>query len=418
MAKKIKAITKGTLLLVPIIFLVIFFTISPNVASQTVPEQVIDEIDLECIDPDCIEEIPLPVEIIDILDEITEPEPITSDDDTITQIIDEITPSPLTFGISRIYTHADGLIEQSDVTTQELTLQSFITEKGSFQNLITTDMAIQIDIMTDKQVLDGRLTIAYLIDGESNSVLQRTQEFNGVPQDGKFVINTQGFIVGDLLKSITKPRASIITVEIVMIEAFVLLEGEERFAITEQTPIYTIMMQRDLDKIISTDEKGNPVKIFPTDDTLKICSAWSNVRYGEAKCSSSTKGRCNRYTTSPVSWVDRPLLGAIVVKDSAGNILASTNPISPVMGFAGLDGIRSDSTQRHTIRVSLAICPLDIQIQSAGTYTVQITSPQNDEFTFKTPRSQKNYVWTCTGGDTGLRLPAGFSTPITCNYPK
>ena len=63
---------------------------------------------INCIDPECIEEIPLTTEILKLL-EITESEPITSVDDVVTQIIDEITTTnQLSLGISRIYTHEDG----------------------------------------------------------------------------------------------------------------------------------------------------------------------------------------------------------------------------------------------------------------------------------------------------------------------
>jgi len=306
----------------------------PTIASQIAEDEFIDEIVLDCIDPECEEEIPLPPEVEEILDEITEPEPpVTSDDDPITQIEDELVPPVLTIGVTRIYTHEDGVTEKSDVITQELTLQSFlqsfttplqsfITEKGSFRNLLNSNMTVQLDVITDKQVLDGRVTLTYLINGEKS--FQTTHTFKGVSQDEKFVLKTKGFIIGEMFKTITKPRASFGTIEVEMTEMFVFLEGEENFAITEPIIIYTVDVQRDLDKIISTNEKGNPVKIFPTDDTLKICSVMSNAKYAKAQCTSSTKGKCNRFRLPITSWTDRPELGAIVIKDKTGNILAST----------------------------------------------------------------------------------------------
>jgi len=263
----------------------------------------------------------------------------------------------------------NGLIEQ------ELFIQTdpnvSISGTAKFQLLIgeqrifQTPIQVSVDGITDEQ---GNLQINFI---SPTGVPSRTFtfQFNDFLDD--FPISTDPQII-----EITKVS---FTLEDILLD----VNGFE-FGLNS-TESFSMDIARDPNRIIITNESGERIKVFPTDDNLKVGSY-----NGSRKYKSCSRSRCTTYS---IVLPAKQMGGGNVF-----NILAS--------GETDLIASFQSSTGHVT--------KLNTFIQRDEVFRIDFISPAGT-VTFKTPEIQKNYVFYCrtvlSGGNSGDTLYCNYRDP-------
>lgn len=266
---------------------------------------------------------------------------------------------------------------------------SVITHNGIIRDLSAENLSYTFQISETDNILFGSILIEYVINGKSHFEKERYAIPSGIPKNGLIEITTTPKTIEKLAGSQTTGNVEII---LRVHELFVRNDGG-LYSLLSPTDIHTFNVALDVNQIIYTNESGTSVIIYPSDDKLVIQSVGA-MSYGAASCHSSTRGNCNSFIIA--SWVAYPTadVGAIQIFDSLGNKVFSRDSY---VGSTTLKTVKSGNGNKMLLDVLLNPVLVDIDIQRNSEYLIKVGSPQNYEFTIKTPKSQHNYHYTCDG---------------------
>lgn len=161
-----------------------------------------------------------------------------------------------------------------------------------------------------------------------------------------------------------------------VVSDFVLNIENFNFIIEEET-IFQMNIARDPNQIIIVNEEGGTLRIFPTDDRIRLCSQTGKFCWKQCWQNSPTFG-CQKYRTV-CTTVGAPLIGAwkFFKFDVDGNEILFEQGDS----FAKL-------------------CPLDTIVQRNEIYKFQIGSPTKATIKWKAPMEQESFLFSCTNSGT------------------
>lgn len=348
---------------------------------DTIPEH--DEIMEENPDIDPMD-IENPSEGIPLEDEPNFDEPVTSDDDILTQIGDENSNSTLpnpfptspTVGLLAEIT----LIDSNGLSTtqefrQEFISFAFLGEQESGRDFETGFIEIRMWIEGEPDVAyGGNGFFDFLVGGNSVDNGLATISTGGVTdQNGLLPIefalpsgqrsNVYTFSFEDNADRFPLNSRQIITVEV---KDFVILkELRDKFSII-LAEIFTMDILNSADAITFTNLEGGSEVAFPTDSSLKI----------------------SRNTMAGV--LPKVAMGAITVTDPNGLIVAGAPATTAQLcGLAVAEGHRCSS------RFGASEFLIDVLLARDTTYNIKITDPTALDFDVTFPLSQKNLDFSC-----------------------
>ena len=297
-----------------------------------------------------------------------------SNDSILQQIIDEaeIIPNQKVVISRHIMSDIFPFSESTvDISELELTESlSFITIEDEFDDISNHKLSW---IFNTENIEFGSLIYEILINNKIQS--EHTIEFT------TNTIQTEPIIISELLSSSADGEA---IVELKIKKLFV--KTDKPYYLPEPTTINTLTFDNQPNKILVLQETGESVKIYPEDDKIQIWLSASDISYRKGQCQSSTGGSCYRYSYALATASPRPAIGEITVLDSIGNQIAQTTAIEE-------NGSKTWINYRESLPSTKA---LELDLQRNSHYTVKIGSPNNIEFIIDTPKSQQNFVYSCT----------------------
>jgi hypothetical protein len=245
---------------------------------------------------------------------------------------------------------------------------SFITIENEFDDITGQSLSYIFEM---ENVEFGALIVQTLV----NNKIKFTQEIDFTDN----IVETNPRLLSDLLSD---DGENIIELKITKL----FVRADKPFFLPEPITISTITLDNQPNQILITEESGQSIKVYPTDDQLQIFATASDITYRKGQCQSSTGGSCYRYSYALATASPRPEMGAITVLDSIGNQVAFSQAVD-----------ENDSKQWVNYRETLLPTKLiDVELQRNSQYTVKIGSPNNVEFIIDTPKSQQNFVYSCT----------------------
>jgi len=433
MAKKkgvSKTITFGGLGVVVVIGVATVFLIYPNILQEdtiiiTTVEEIIDEgidqgflqIPTPCFEiTDCMDGQPIiseehetnPIEeIIDptpTIDDPIEPELICEEgfekiDEQCIEIT-QPTPEPPTIEIVSNVTKIANNGERFTSSTSfniPLRLELFVEDtsnidfdQGFIENqlFLKTDVGLNIklnglfDILIDNQtILTNPIELSVQgISGQDGMISINFLSPTGIPSD-TFLFQINDHLDKFQTQGITKIEYKLLTVTASIDEFNYELDFEN---------IYSMDIFRDPNLITIIDEEGGVIRVFPTDDRIRLCSSASSYSYKTCSVNSPTFG-CQKYRTLTASisapsvgawsfFKQDPVTGIFVAEESGGSFIKS--------------------------------CPLDVMVQRDEVFRISVLNPNSGTVTWKTDPEQRNFLFSCVNS---FDRTTGTLTP-NCNY--
>lgn len=437
MAKKkgvSKTIVFGGLGVVIVIGVATVFLIYPNILQEdtitiTTVEEIIDEgidqgflqIPIPCFEiTDCMDGQPIiseehetnPIEeAIDptpTIDDPIEPEleaviideeVIEVDPITIEPIIEEPPPEPPTIEIVSNVTKIANSGERFTSSTSfniPLRLELFVEDtsnidfdQGFIENqlFLKTDVGLNIklnglfDVLIDNQtILTNPIEIsAQGISDQDGMISINFLSPTGIPSD-IFLFQIADHIDKFQTQGITKIEYKLLTITASIDEFNYELDFEN---------IYSMDIFRDPNLITITDEQGGVIRVFPTDDRIRLCSSTSSYSYKTCSVRSVRFG-CQTYRSYTAS-ISAPSVGAWS--------FFKQDPISGIFVAEQSGGSFINS------------CPLDVMVQRDEVFKISVLNPNSGTVTWKTDPEQRNFLFSCVN----KRNADGTLTP-NCNY--
>lgn len=155
--------------------------------------------------------------------------------------------------------------------------------------------------------------------------------------------------------------------------------------------IFQMDIFTDPNIILITNEEGGLIKVFPTDDNVKLCS--SAGKFCWKSCTQrSVRFGCLKYKTVCSIIATAPTIGA--------------------WDFLKLDktsGVFTTVTSGSSFSTS---CPLNEIVQRDEVYKLKISNPNGATITWKTEPEQRNFIFSCVSVQSVF---TGILT-TTCNY--
>ena len=326
---------------------------------------------------------------------------VTSNDSEINQIIEEnFEPkSELILSVKK-YNSQNNLVETKDLTSN---IFSFISEQdkivdfgnGRFDYSFTLkskpNIPIKLDLIIDV-ILDSKITSRILL------------EIEGITNDeGKIFarVNTQSGFTYSFLPAENKFVNGINTLELTLVKIEGTIDGKPQNS-TPNVKIYTSTLEYDENQIISKNEQGGYVKIYPSDSIFTFTSSQTRYPVGYTSCENVLRdGSCGKTAFNIVDIIIKPPVNpTIKITDQNGVEYKPTRNEINMVGGQNIEGkLFIQPTPTKTIQFVL---------QRANTYTVNISGEVTDSFTLELPKSQKNYDYSCLKNKDG---------GITCNFP-
>ena len=161
-----------------------------------------------------------------------------------------------------------------------------------------------------------------------------------------------------------------------VVSDFVLNIENFNFIIEEET-IFQMNIARDPNQIIIVNEEGGTLRIFPTDDRIRLCSQTGKFCWKQCWQNSPTFG-CQKYRTV-CTTVGSPIIGA--------------------WKFIKFDADRNEILFEQGDSFTNS-CPLDTIVQRNEIYKFQIGSPTKATIKWKAPMENESFLFSCTNSGT------------------
>ncbi len=311
-------------------------------------------------------------------------EPVTSDDDILTQIGDENSNSTLpnpfptspTVGLLAEITLIDSNgISTTQVFRQEFVSFEFLGEQATGRDFATGSIEVRMWIEGEPDVAyGGNGFYDFLVSGNSVDNGLTTISTGGVTdQDGLLNIefalpsgqrsNVYTFSFEDNVDRFPLNSRQTITAEV---RDFVILkELRDQFQIVI-AEIFSMDILNSADAITFTNLEGGTEIAFPTDSSLKISR---NTEVGK---------------------LPKVAMGAVTVTDPNGLIVAGAPATT-----AQLCGLAISTTHRCPSSFGGSDFLVDVLLARDTTYNIKITDPTPLDFDLTFPLSQKNFDFSC-----------------------
>jgi len=366
----------------------------------------------ERIEDQCFDGVPMD-QIEDMIEEITDEfeemveegsdlnQTQTSNDPPIEQIIDDITSATsinLILDVVKIDANNNRF---SSTFLTEIPALSFFIEEESNVDFTNGFIEFSIDLQTFANTnIDGSGKLDLLIGNQT--ILTEpidVRVLGTTDSDGKidvsFVSLTGATSIAPFLFSFENnmdkfPVQGVTKIELKLIDFQVQADSTNDFALSNAV-IFTMSIATNPNEIIVTDEQGELVRIFPTDDRFVIRSITSTFLARQTCVVTSSSGAgctaqyCRTYNVPPSTRCENSALyarGTVPAPQVSGIILFENGQfVKTVVG--GKNGIIFDEMLTRNTN-----------------YTITIADPPFT-FDFTTPKSQKNYDYKCTGTTIG-----------------
>lgn len=321
---------------------------------------------------------------------------VTSKDPPIKQIIDDITTATAV-NLSLDVVKIDANNNRFDTTfTTEIPAFAFFIEEETNIDFTNGFIEFSIDVETFANTnIDGSGKIDLLIANQTIlaepvdiQVLGTTDSDGNI--DASFISQTGAtsdrflFSFEDNMDKF--PTQGVTKLELKLVEFQVQADSTNDFALSNAV-IFTMSIATNPNEIIISDEQGELVRIFPTDDRFVIRSA--SVTHTGYMCqitSNSGAGCTAKYCRT---WIDPPRDSSICT--SFVNILTAGK--SPLPSITGINLFENGVFLKSVSGGSSGIV-FDEMLTRNTNYTITIADPQIT-FDFTTPKSQKNYDFKC-----------------------
>lgn len=269
---------------------------------------------------------------------------------------------------------------------------SFLTEKNQFTNYEDGKFVFQFYIKTDtpkkpfdldtnlKVVINDKQIKSYLISGGGLSDESKTGLLSVNSQDGLLLINL-GELESLLVNGDNKLE--------LLLENIKIMNSKEVVKTINSYKLYELILEKSESKTIILDEFGKPLKIYSSDIDFVVSSfATSSREIGN--CKTSWGGVC--YQSDVVKCVGKPApyVGNIVLKEKMSGKVVATSPYFDSNGGGYNAG---ECIAWFDIGGNL----LNTKLQRNNEYIIEIGSPQNITFEFKTPETKTSYYYRCSG---------------------
>jgi len=363
------------------------------IISEEVESNPIEEV----IDPTPTIDDPIEPELESI---IIDEEEVVVDPITIEPIIEELPPEPPIVEIVSNVTKISNTGERFTSSTSfnvPLRLELFVEDTTNIdfdQGFIENQLFLKTDPNSNVEV-NGFLDILI----ENMTVLSNPVSINvqgTTDQDGMILINflsPTGIQSDIFLFQFTDhtdkfPAQGMTKIEY-KLSGVTININEFGYALDFET-IFEMDIFTDPNLILITNEQGGLLRVFPTDDNVKLCSNVGKLCYKQCTVNSVRFG-CQKYRTVCQS-VSAPQIGAwnFFKQDKNSGIFVAVNSGT---SFS-------------------ASCPLNENVQRDEVYKLQIFDPNKATITWKTEPEQRNFLFSCTtiqSATTGLKTPS-------CNY--
>ena len=316
------------------------------------------------------------------------PELPESNDSFLVNLLDQTDSTAMTIDITRILGEQTSLISQ---VALEKSL-SFITEENDFKDLTDTNLSYSFSIKTQDSIQYCSTLVEILINGEHFN--EKRYDLKSIKNDVHTDTNT--------IRSLTT-NDGIIKIELKIKELYIRTESS-LYSLSEPIIIHSLILEKDSNQILYKSEDGKITKLYPNDDKIQFYSEASDVKSGGG-CAESNFGVCLVFKHPTIySFNPRPSMGVITITDELNNVvieslffaessIKQTVGITPPSTGGSCGGECFDS---YIAEVMLSEKILDFDLQRNSKYHIHIGSPNNIDFEIITPKSQKNYVFSCS----------------------
>lgn len=153
--------------------------------------------------------------------------------------------------------------------------------------------------------------------------------------------------------------------------------------------IYEMDIFTDPNLLIITDEQGGTTRVFPSDDRVRLCSSAGQYCYGVCVQHSVTFG-CQKSKTVCYPVSAQPVgAWAFFKQDKLTEVFVAQD--------SGIGFTNS--------------CPLDVMVERDAVYKLQINNPEAGTIIWKTPETQRNFLFSCTSASADF-----ITITNNCNY--